>query len=430
MKYALVNPRWTFEGSTYFGCREAHLPLEFGYAKALLEGAGHDVLLIDAHLDDFSRADVVKAVTRFGPDFTVVTTAPTYLFWRCPPAELRHPQAIVHDLRDVSPIVVGVGPHCSSTPAGALKKLQADLLVVGEFEMVLPLLPLGVETTWQKVPSVCLRDTRGVQAPTKPFLSDMAALPPLKWPDNTIRKHAHQHHRFDVEPKLPGAEMEASRGCPYHCSFCAKENFRSSYRRRPLAVVLEELDSLLAQGVEYVYFIDEIFMPDQALLRALSDRHLAFGVQLRIDLWNDDSLEQLGRAGCVSIEAGVESITEEGRSFMNKPSFISLDEITRRLISARKHVPFVQANLIGISSDNPEIITRWRKSLQEHGVWSNDPVPLFPYPGSALYTKLFGEADDSAWEKAHAFYLETSGKLSDIQDQQPLPLAELEVASA
>jgi anaerobic magnesium-protoporphyrin IX monomethyl ester cyclase len=43
MKYALVNPPWSFEGSIYFGCREPHLPLEYGYSKALLERAGHEV---------------------------------------------------------------------------------------------------------------------------------------------------------------------------------------------------------------------------------------------------------------------------------------------------------------------------------------------------------------------------------------------------
>ena len=42
MRVALVNPRWSFEGSIYFGCREPHLPLELGYAKAMLERAGHD----------------------------------------------------------------------------------------------------------------------------------------------------------------------------------------------------------------------------------------------------------------------------------------------------------------------------------------------------------------------------------------------------
>ena len=30
MRVALVNPHWSFEGSTYFGCRQPHLPLELG----------------------------------------------------------------------------------------------------------------------------------------------------------------------------------------------------------------------------------------------------------------------------------------------------------------------------------------------------------------------------------------------------------------
>jgi hypothetical protein len=51
---ALVNPRWTFDGGIYFGCREPHLPLEYGYARALLERAGHEVLLVDAQLHDLS----------------------------------------------------------------------------------------------------------------------------------------------------------------------------------------------------------------------------------------------------------------------------------------------------------------------------------------------------------------------------------------
>ncbi len=52
MRFALVNPAWNFEGSIYFGCREPHLPLELGYSKVLLEQAGHEVLLLDGHLDN------------------------------------------------------------------------------------------------------------------------------------------------------------------------------------------------------------------------------------------------------------------------------------------------------------------------------------------------------------------------------------------
>ena len=45
MRVALVNPPWSFDDSIYFGCREPHLPLELGYCRALLEAAGHEVLL-------------------------------------------------------------------------------------------------------------------------------------------------------------------------------------------------------------------------------------------------------------------------------------------------------------------------------------------------------------------------------------------------
>ena len=59
--------------------------------------------------------------------------------------------------------------------------------------------------------------------------------------------------RFDREPDGPGAEVEASRGCPYHCTFCAKENFRDAYRRRDLDILLAEIDGLLADDGEELF---------------------------------------------------------------------------------------------------------------------------------------------------------------------------------
>jgi B12-binding domain/radical SAM domain protein of rhizo-twelve system len=256
----------------------------------------------------------------------------------------------------------------------------------------------------------------------------MAALPALEWPAETIRRHRHHHHRFDRTPEGPGAEMETSRGCPYHCTFCAKDNFRNLFRRRPLNVILEELDRLVAQRIEYVYFIDEIFLPNRELLEALPERNIKFGVQTRIDLWNEETLDLLGRAGCVSIEAGVESITVEGRELLDKKCRISTDELAQRLIYAKGRVPFVQANLLAMKEDDAEEIRAWRKLLHDFGVWSNDPVPLFPYPGSPDYTRKWGAPDDRAWERAHEYYLTSFVEFSDVQDQKPVPLKELELS--
>jgi B12-binding domain/radical SAM domain protein of rhizo-twelve system len=425
MRFALVNPPWTFEGSIYFGCREPHLPLEYGYAKALLERAGHDALIVDGQLGGLTREEIVSAVQDYRADIAVVTTAPSYLFWRCAPPELRVPQEIVRALRPVVPMIVGIGPHASTSPRTTLAKLGTDAVVVGECEDILPLLA-APRDQWAAIDSLCSWVDGTPHVHGRTHSTDMASLPALEWSAEAVHAHRHHHHRFDATPAGPGAEMETSRGCPYHCTFCAKDNFRNEYRKRPLPILLKELDNLLVHGIEYIYFIDEIFLPNRQLLQSLEGRGVKLGVQTRIDLWNHELLDLLGAAGCVSIEAGVESISEQGRNLLDKNSRLTTEQITERLVYARERVPFVQANLIDASVDDPADVERWREHLLRYGVWANKPVPLFPYPGSPDYTKRWGAPDDHAWERALDYYLSHHVEFSDIQDERPLPLAALE----
>jgi len=136
VKVALVNPAWSFTGSTYFGCREPHLPLELGCTAALLEAVGHETLMLDGALDSLTNAQLADRAAAFAPDMTVVTTAPTYLFWRCAQPELRIPRDFLDALGARSGTTVAVGPHGSSTPQTARAKLGADIVVLGECEEV------------------------------------------------------------------------------------------------------------------------------------------------------------------------------------------------------------------------------------------------------------------------------------------------------
>ncbi|MBV8926347.1 MAG: TIGR04295 family B12-binding domain-containing radical SAM protein [Bradyrhizobium sp.] len=425
-RVALINPNWNFDGSIYFGCRSPHLPLELGISRHYLEQAGHACLLLDAHMFDLSLHDLEAELNGFRADIIVVTTAPTYLFWRCAPPELRVPQQLTFALRDFAPVLVAVGPHGSTTPRAALKKLAVDFVVMGECEHAL----LRLADGGRDFAGLCFAEGGRLRVNGGPQAVNFADQPALDWPVEMVRRHRHHHHRFEAAPDGPGAEVEASRGCPYHCTFCAKENFRNAYRKRPARVILDEIDGFREQGVEYIYFVDEIFLPDVELLRGLVSRGLKFGIQTRIDLWKPPMLELLGRAGCVSIEAGVESLTPEGRAALAKNCKMTTDQLADRLIEARRHVPFVQANLIEVPQDEDPVVQRWRRRMQEAGVWANDPVPLYPYPGSPDYRKLWGEPDDIAWERAHAHYLAMFNRFSDIQDERPAPLSALEIKVA
>src|SRR5512138_354286 len=233
MRFSLINPPWSFEGSIYFGCREPHLPLEFGYSKRLLEQSGHRVQIVDAQMNALTNAAVRQSVEDFRPDFTVITTAPSYLFWRCAPPELRVPQETVNKIRDVAGMIIVVGPHASTTPRTTLKKLGADVSVMGECEETLPRLA----DDWKSVPGIAYWDHGFICVQGNPQQAHMEHLPALYWDSESVNRHRHHHHRFDETPAGPGAEMETSRGCPYHCTFCAKDNFRNSFRRRPESII-------------------------------------------------------------------------------------------------------------------------------------------------------------------------------------------------
>ncbi len=425
MKIALINPAWHYENSIYFGCREAHLPLEFGYARQKLDQAGHETLLLDAQIEGLDAAGIAARVAAFSPAMIVITTAPTYLFWRCAPPELRVPLETLQALGETSAVTIAVGPHGSSTPKAVLDKLGVDLVIRGECEDVIA--SLADAPSRRDITGLAWRNEGG-ETLLCGGLAEAAFInaPALRWPADWIARHHHHHHQFDLVIEGPGAEVEASRGCPYACSFCAKIDFRDKYRRRALTPLLDEIDGLIAQGAKYLYFIDEIFLPRMDLLEALTTRDIRFGIQTRIDLWKPQQLDLLGASGCVSIEAGVESLTPEGRDALAKKCRLDTDELTGLLIRARRSVPFVQANLIRVEDDDADQVAEWRARLAKAGVWANDPVPLFPYPSAPDYRQLFGMPDDLAWERAHAHYLGQFDHFSAIQEERPAPLLELE----
>jgi anaerobic magnesium-protoporphyrin IX monomethyl ester cyclase len=425
MRFALVNPNWEFKGSTYFGCHDPHYPLELLFAFDQIREAGHDPLLIDAQTDRLNTTEVSRRLDSFAPDFLVIPTAPSYLFWRCPPPELRVPQAWFEALPSKA-VKVAIGPHPSATPGPTLRKLACDVTLRGEPDFTIQQL---ASKPWTMIDGCCWRDDGGEHISGSFGVADMSELGPLDFQNFNVERHTHRHHVFFGEGH--GAELEFARGCPWACNFCNKTLFRNKFRERSVDAVLTEIDRLVARGVDYVYFIDEIFGVGKnvrRLLEGIAERKVQIGFQTRIDLWDEESLDLLGRAHTISIECGIESITDEGRDELNKNCRMSTQRLTELLIYARQRIPWVQANLILTEKDDKGEIRRWQDNLKAHGVWVSEPVPMFPFPGTPLYVQMFGTPDDQAWERAHHYYTSTFGGrgYSDIQEPEPAALEDLE----
>ncbi|HEY0796250.1 MAG TPA: TIGR04295 family B12-binding domain-containing radical SAM protein, partial [Acidisarcina sp.] len=413
-----------------------HFPIELLSAREMLRTAGHDCLLIDAFMENLTPEQALARLSVFDEDYLVIPTAPSYLFWRCPQPELRVPREWISAVRRTSEVIV-IGPHGSVTPRTTLEKTGADVVLRGEPDQTLTQVP---SLPWEMIAGCCWIDKATGLYCDNPGLGsvDMQGVGMLDYADYPVERHTHLHHIFPgngADHLKLGAEVEFARGCPYSCTFCNKTLFRNKYRERRLDVVLAEIDQLIARGVDYIYFIDEIFgvgKQVRELLEEIAKRPVSIGFQSRIDLWNEESLDMLGRAHCVSFECGIESISEEGRDAMNKNCRIATDRITELLTYARTRIPWVQANLIKTPADDPELVSAWQNNLKAQGVWVSEPVPMFPFPGSPEYVTTFGaQPDDEAWERAHSHYLDlfSTRGWSDIQAQAPLSLAELESES-
>jgi anaerobic magnesium-protoporphyrin IX monomethyl ester cyclase len=425
MKFAFVNPNWDFSGSTYFGCQDPHVPLELMFAFDKVREAGHEPLLIDAQTENFTIEETKCSLDAFEPDFLVVPTAPSYLFWRCPPPEVRVPKRWISGLQSKATKVI-IGPHASATPLAALRKTGADVAFRGEPDENIPKL---ADTALEMIEGCCF----GNYVSPSFGVADMKNLGALDFQNYPVEKHWHRHHVFTGEGR--GTELEFARGCPWSCTFCNKTLFRNKFRERSVEALLQEIDALISRGINYIYFIDEIFGVGKnvrRLLEGIAERNVQIGFQTRIDLWNEETLDLLGRAHCISMECGIESITDEGRDELNKDCRIDTDRISELLIYARQRIPWVQANLILTEHDDKNEIREWQGHLKAHGVWVSEPVPMYPFPGSPLYVQTFGQQpDDNAWERAHSYYMEHFGPqdFSDIQDPNPRHIEALECTS-
>ncbi len=78
-------------------------------------------------------------------------------------------------------------------------------------------------------------------------------------------------------------DIVVSRGCTLRCSFCSVAHLRGprqKYRRKPVEIVMGEIEQALDQGVEEIHFFDELFAETESELiefaEALAKRNLKF----------------------------------------------------------------------------------------------------------------------------------------------------------
>jgi anaerobic magnesium-protoporphyrin IX monomethyl ester cyclase len=133
--------------------------------------------------------------------------------------------------------------------------------------------------------------------------------------------------------------ITASRGCPFHCNWCAKPIWGNHYLRRDAGEVAVEMSYLKHTfHPDHIWFADDIFgfrsdWVNEFAGRLLdNDGAVPFTIQTRADLSTEPMAAALQRAGCVEAWIGAESGSQRVLDWMTKGTRVT------RLVEARKRL--------------------------------------------------------------------------------------------
>jgi len=287
------------------------------------------------------------------------------------------------------PVVMG-GLHVSMLPEEAAR--HCDAVVVGEGE-----------SCWD----VVLRDAeRGELLPTYRAQSDFdlahARMPAFELLDIS------KYNRLTVQ---------ASRGCPLHCEFCASSIlFTPHYKQKPVERVLAEIDRIRELWERpFLEFADDNAFVNKAywknLLSQLKTRDVRWFAETDLSVHRDTELLTLMReSGCAEVLIGLESPTEVG-----------LEGIELRGDWKRKHWPEyreavkrIQAEgirvngcfVVGLDGHGPEVFDEVYEFAEQCELFDVQITVPTPFPGTPFYERLRREdrlLHEGAWEMCTLF---------------------------
>lgn len=378
----LVNPDWRrLPVHGRFRVDVPYFPLELMYISSALEERGFAPRLADQWAGTMTDAEYRAAVP--AAKYIILTTAPTYIFWRAGVCDVEFPKSIIHELRSAAPgaTIIIIGPQGTTLPE-TMADAPFDYLIRGEADLVTAQLIERLENNQHvaDLPGVCPRRNGELHVSTTVAnVADLNTLPLLNLGPLRTGKYAQ-------------VAYEASRGCPYDCTFCFRAGFREKFRTKKPERIRAELERYSAAGYNHIAMIDEIFGMGPRWLEQFCDvmrpLNLRYGIQTRTECLSPERLRLLLDSGCMSIEIGLESADPDVSSAMGKDTdYAHLAANIREAVRLK----FEQIRLFcifGAPKETPASIAATEDYLMqfaEHPQVHADVFPHMPLPGTPVW---------------------------------------------
>ena len=405
MRALLIHPT---PPRTHWPIGVAHsrwVPSGVAFLAAALRQAGHEVRihvreeqLIRNGLDWPAADALLRALlTEFRPEMIGLSlTTP------CVP-ETAFIAKLAREILGPRVLIVAGGPHPTAVPESMFRDCpDLDAVIVGEGEeTIVELLEKGCSTS---VAGLVFRD--GDQVRTTPPRMPPADLDRLATPATDLFDMS-----FYAAPsrwmirwlELSATNIRTSRGCTNRCLFCAGHLVGGvGLRFHSVDYVVEEIRKAVTRyGVEAINFDDDTLGGGDRL-RALCEgirradlhRKIRWFGCLRVDQVEPDLLADMKSAGCIQVEYGFESGSDDALRRLGKSSTAELNcravELTRK--AGLRILADIMVGLPGETFNDLQATVRFLRWARPDVISSGRLCPL---PGTPIYNRLPQAVRDS-----------------------------------
>ncbi len=372
--------------------KKPYPPLGTLYAASYLRERDYDVRLFDSMLAE-SEEEWATALDRHRPQFAVIyEDSFNYLSKMCL-SRMREAAFTMLAAAKTRGIPVLVSGSDATDHREKYFARGADAIIIGEGEITLAeaLDALTGRST------ASLSEIPGLAIPGHPepakrgFIKDLDALPFPAWDLVDVERYRsiwRSHHAYY------SMNMVTTRGCPYHCNWCAKPVYGQRYNVRSPESVAAELRWLKANfAPDHIWFADDIFGLKPGWIERFAsevqrlDAKVPFKCLLRVDLIKPGIPEALKRAGCEIVWVGAESGSQKILDAMDKGTKVEQIYAAARDLHAHgvKIAFFLQFGYPGEDRQDIEATLRMVRECRPDDIGMSVSYPL---PGTKFYDNV------------------------------------------
>jgi len=296
------------------------LPLGLACVAAAVQGAGHEMQILNLMMQTDTRQALKEAIAGFNPEIIGISVR------NIDDQKSENSRFLLADVKDVvrscrefsgATIVLG-GAGYSIFPQASLDFLEADIGIQGEGEGVfLKLLEkLGENKDLSEIPGLFLagQEPQG----EREYIKNLTDLP-LPLPDIHLSTPSLLE---DQEIWIP---FQTRRGCPLDCNYCSTATIEGrTIRQHDPQKVVDIMSKYAEAGFDHFFFVDNTFNLPNSYAGALCEKLISAEQDMTwrclLYPWKVDVnlVEKMAAAGCREVSLGFESGSAEILARMNK----------------------------------------------------------------------------------------------------------------